>query len=258
MKYSMIHVFGLEHEPRIVFFPGWLSTTKTWRYFLRELSNRFRVEYFESREKPSAEPDVIPCQTFESQQEDMVAYLNSMPDKPYAVIASSMGALVYLSIIDRLHRKPTSQVIVAPIFRSPKPEKNWLLIILYRLFKHAPGWAFYFLQSWLLGCIKLVSKKNNSHQFKSLLTATTEANFPRAAASVRHLPEFKFEPAALARIDVPTLVVAAKSDSVHSPNDAECMNNSLPNSRLVFYKTFAHTHSSACAKATAEWILRQK
>ncbi|MEL6332524.1 MAG: hypothetical protein AAFQ76_08040, partial [Cyanobacteria bacterium J06626_26] len=48
-----VHVLNPEAKRLIVFFPGWLSTEKTWRYFLPELSKDFRIEYFESREKPS-------------------------------------------------------------------------------------------------------------------------------------------------------------------------------------------------------------
>lgn len=255
---NMIRVFGAENESQIIFFPGWLSTPRTWRYFLRELSNQFRIEYFESREKPSAKPNVILCQTFKAQQEDVIAYLNSLPEKPYSVVAASMGAIVYLSVVDRLHRKPASQVIFSPTVQSPKPKKNRLLIVLYKLLQNSPSWAFYLLRPLLLGFIHKVAEKNNSHQVKSILTAISEANLVRAAASIRQLPNFKIEPVALTKIDVPTLVIAAESDSVHSSSDAECINNKLRNSRLVFYKTFAHTHSSACARAISEWIMWQK
>ncbi|MEL7508176.1 MAG: alpha/beta hydrolase [Cyanobacteria bacterium J06554_1] len=245
-----------EAKRLIVFFPGWLSTEKTWRYFLPELSKDFRIEYFESREKPSALPSKIKCQTFKAHGDDAVSFLNSLGGTPYYVVGASIGASVYLSIVDRLEKKPDGQILISPGARSPAAKVSGPLAVLFEFLRRSPGWLLYCLRPLFLAIIKRLAAEKDEYQATAAIQSLAAANLARVTASARQLLKFELDLNAISKISVPTLIIAASHDSAHNIQDAQRIDDCLPNSNLRFFETFTHTHSSICARKILDWIER--
>ncbi|MEL6161057.1 MAG: alpha/beta hydrolase [Cyanobacteria bacterium J06627_32] len=249
-----VHVLNPDSKRLIVFFPGWLSTEATWRYVLPELSKNFRVEYFESREKPSSLPNRIRCQTFQAHGDDAVSFLNSLGDTPYYVVSASIGASVYLSIVDRLEKKPDGQILISPGARSPADKVSGPLAILFAVLRRSPSWHLYFLRPIFLAIIKHLAAEKDEYQATAAIQSFATANLVRVTASARQLLKFELDLNAISKVAVPMLIIAARHDSAHNIQDVKSIDNCLPNSSLYFFDTFTHTYSSICARKILDWI----
>ena len=259
---NVIRVFNPEKSRLIVFFPGWLSTEITWRYFLPELSKNFRIEYFESREKPSAQPSNIgchteyhiECQTFSAHGDDAANYLNSLNEEEYYVIAASVGASVFLSIIERLHQRPKGQVLISPSISSPLLKVSGPLSILLSTLQRSPSGLLYFLRPVFIAIIKRLAANKDAYQVTAAINSLAAANLSRVTASARQLLNFELDLAPISEVNVPTLIVTTTLDSAHHSQDAQTLNACLPNSSILSFSTFAHARSSVCAQKISNWI----
>ncbi|MFK8184864.1 MAG: alpha/beta fold hydrolase [Phormidesmis sp.] len=259
-----VHVLNPDAEKLIVFFPGWLSAESTWRYVLPELSKDFRVDYFESREKPSAQPgqrasarrksNKIGCQTFQAHGDDALHYLNSLGEKDYYVVAASVGASVYLSIVDKLNKKPEGQILISPSVCSPTSKVSGPLAMLFEVLQRSPTWMLYFLRPIFLAVIRGLATDKDAYQVTAAVQSLAAANLSRVTASARQLLSFELDLAAISKVAVPTLTIAASQDNAHNIQDAKSIHHCFSNSSLFFFDTFTHTHSSLCARKILGWI----
>ncbi|MEM1168200.1 MAG: alpha/beta hydrolase [Cyanobacteria bacterium P01_H01_bin.35] len=237
-----------QNNSAIIFVSGWASTYYTWRYVIPELSELFRVFYFESREKATAKVDNNASFYMSDMKDDLVSFINcNFSDKPFVLIGSSLGATTILESWHSFENKPEKIVLITPNIKMPFPS---ILSIAFFI----PDLIVEVLRPIIFAYVNARKQKLDKKQVAGMNEVINRGNLPRIKSSIKDLWNYNFNLKLLTTINTPCLLITASEDRVHSHQDSQIILSKLPNSEYVNLKTFSTTHSQTIVSILKEWI----
>jgi len=233
---------GPPGAPLIVFVANWRAKVKHWRAFIEVLQQKYRVRYFETREKQATRyltdcPDL----SVESMVDDVVSFLNELGE-PYHLMGVSVGTSLILQAWDELRQKPESLVLLCPVLkvRMPLYFHVFPFINIKTFTRYAP----------LMYRLMRISPSLKS-VCSTLHRAMTDRDFTEIAvmkASVQHLlrmpdPLLTGNCRPLGR----TLIVRTLHDPIHTRADADKVMNGLGAENAFDCTDFRSVHAAQTA-----------
>jgi pimeloyl-ACP methyl ester carboxylesterase len=238
-------------KPDIVFVAGWITQIDSWGEVLKEMTERHRVYYIETREKISSEVKGRVSYGAEAMGEDTaatVAHLG-LKDDEYILFGSSLGATAILDGYKHLKTKPKSLALIAPnaVFRIPL---FWRLVILAFI----PP-AYFILKpiiKWYLRTFRMdiESDRAQYEKYARNLEAADPWKLKRAAIALWKYQVWD----ELEGIDVPVLIVGGSKDTLHEPENLRKMTELLPDATYLDMETNKMTHSREMVQKMWEFI----
>lgn len=232
-----------QQAPLIVFVANWRAKLRHWRSFIEVLQQKYRILYFETREKEATQyltetPDL----SVKAMVGDLGNFLNRI-ERPYHLMAVSVGTSLIMRAWQGLQQKPKSLVLLCPVLkvRMPAYFRIFPFINIDTFTRYAP--LVYRLMS---VSPSLKSVRTTLHR------AMTEQNFTALAvmkASVQHLLQMpnplaagKWQPAGR------TLVVRSLQDPIHTQGDADKVMDGLGIKDCFSCPDFRSVHAAETAE----------
>jgi hypothetical protein len=234
---------------RCIFIPNWRAKAHHWEGFCNHLAQFLDIDYFETREKPSARP-IATTISYANKHiaSDIINYLNAQSAIDYHLILCSFSAPLVFSHWDELHHKPKSLVLICPISRVSMP---WPV----RLFSILPMKTLPFLYKGLYRIANKVSSiqaicKNHVDLFKD----GNMHEIGKFQSSVREVMKLHLPYKTYSKACAPTLVVKPKNDKIHCPVTCHKINRTIRDSVLHEVENFKTAHSVEVAKKIYHFI----
>ena len=248
-----VEFYGPEDGPPIVLTHGWGLDTREWNYLKRDLSGVFRLIVWD---EPGLGKSTRPTNrdySLENLARDLEAVLALAGDRPAILLGHSIGGMITLTLCDLLpallggsviglvltHTTPTNPVRTtsgAAFFTAI--EKPVLVPLMYLTIALSPlVWLMNWL-SYLNGSAHLSTKQSSFGGTETWEQIDFFTRFqPEASPAVMArgmLGMMRYDATqTLARISVPTLIVAGDRDSVTKPEASERIRSGIPRARLI-------------------------
>jgi pimeloyl-ACP methyl ester carboxylesterase len=248
-----VEFYGPEDGPPIVLTHGWGLDTREWNYLKRDLSGVFRLIVWD---EPGLGKSTRPTNrdySLENLARDLEAVLALAGGKPAILLGHSIGGMITLTLCGLLpallggrviglvltHTTPTNPVRTtsgAAFFTAI--EKPVLVPLMYLTIALSPlVWLMNWL-SYLNGSAHLSTKQSSFGGTETWEQIDFFTRFqPEASPAVMArgmLGMMRYDATqTLARISVPTLVVAGDRDSVTKPEASERIRSGIPRARLI-------------------------
>ena len=239
------------HNPGIVFVPGWISLIRSWKEVLVEMTRDFPVYYIETREKITSKVFGDPGFGVEAVGRDLAAIIShlNLKRQQYVLLGSSLGATAILDCCRTLEPRPLCLVLVAPnaVFRIPK---SWMIIVRtfnprwYRLIKPAVKW---YLRTFRMDV------RSDSAQYDKYCAALDAADPRKLKQAVLDLAEYEVWGYLQDHSD-PTLIIGASKDRLHEPENLRKMVSMMKQASYLDLETNTATHSAYAAQKIREYI----
>jgi pimeloyl-ACP methyl ester carboxylesterase len=239
-------------DGRILFVPGWMSFSDTWRLVLRELRRRFEVYYVESREKNSSTVSRRTRCRIEDLVHDyrVIAEYLRVEDGDLNVVASSVGAATVIRGFSAGVR-PRCIATISPILRPEIPAFTpYMVMILRGPLVRLARW----LTSWWYGYF-IYRVSRDEFQRSRFLQVLKGCDPRKMARGARDLVGLDIPMSEVEALDVPVLILAASQDPQHRADDIEAMSHALPHSRYVDLEFFQRTHSPTAGQIIAAFLI---
>ncbi|HEU18695.1 MAG TPA: hypothetical protein ENO00_04835 [Deltaproteobacteria bacterium] len=229
-------------RPVVVFVAGWISHISGWREVLKEITARYRTLYLETREKISAR---LPAETavdfsIGRMRMDLDEFVRSeVPaDHPFCFVGSSLGSTVILEYLAENSRKPLDAYLIAPNceFRFPLWFVTAVLILPLSLYPFMKSILKWYLRNFRL------DKRREPEQVSKYEGTIDAAEPKRLKASALALRGYSLWHK-LPEISTPVMVIAAKTDILHSVSEIQTMVDLMPHGRLETMASNRETHS---------------
>jgi pimeloyl-ACP methyl ester carboxylesterase len=237
--------------PFIVFVPGVLSPVASWQAVIDVLATRFPVLYVETRDKAGA---TLPRRTVDFSMSRFRTDLHEVieakvpPGTPLSLVGSSLGSTTILEYLASRARTPVVSVVVAPNATLRVP--GWLL----PLARMAPVslWQStvrpvvrWYFSAYLVDR----SEPEQTAKYRQYIDAAEPGRLRRMAVALHPYELWESLPGVASRV----IVVAGRTDRLHSLADTERIVRNLPNARLHLMESNRETHS----ERAAELIVRE-
>ena len=248
-----IEFYGPEDGSPIVLTHGWGLDTREWNYLKGDLSDNFRLIVWD---EPGLGKSTRPSNrdySLENLARDLEAVLALAGDKPAILLGHSIGGMITLTLCGLLpailggrviglvltHTTPTNPVRTtsgAAFFTAI--EKPVLVPLMYVTIALSPlVWLMNWL-SYLNGSAHLSTKQSSFGGTETWEQIDFFTRFqPEASPAVMArgmLGMMRYDATqTLARISVPTLIVAGDRDSVTKPEASEQIRSGIPGARLI-------------------------
>jgi pimeloyl-ACP methyl ester carboxylesterase len=248
-----VEFYGPEDGIPIILTHGWGLDSREWNYLKKELSDRFRLIVWD---EPGLGKSTRPTNrdyNLENLARDLQAVLALAGDKPAILLGHSIGGMITLTFCDLFpallgsrviglvltHTTPTNPVRTTSgggFFTAI--EKPVLVPLMYLTIALSP---FVWLMTWLSylnGSAHLSTKQSSFAGTETWEQIDFFTSFqPQASPAVMArgmLGMMRYNATqVLARIPVPTLVVAGDRDGVTKPEASERIHAGIPGARLV-------------------------
>ena len=272
-----VEFYGPEDGPPIVLTHGWGLDSREWNYLKRDLSGRFRLIVWD---EPGLGKSTRPTNrdyNLENLARDLEAVLALAGDKPAILLGHSIGGMITLTLCGLLpallggrviglvltHTTPTNPVRTtsgAAFFTAI--ERPVLVPLMYLTIALSPlVWLMNWL-SYLNGSAHLSTKQSSfggtetSEQIEFFTRFQPQASPAVMARGMLGMMRYDATKT-LARISVPTLVVAGDRDPVTKPEASERIRSGIPGSRLITLAPAKHLglieHHTRYAKVVGEF-----
>lgn len=237
--------------PVLIFVAGWISLISGWREVLMELTPQFRTLYVETREKISAQlPEGSGLDfsvTRMALDLDEIVETLVPSGKKFAFAGSSLGSTIVLDHLSRNVRQPCMALLVGPVPKFRFPAWGMLLIrccppALYLLIKPIIKWYLKYIR---------VDRKKEPAQVEKYHGALDAAEPARLKANALRLAEYSLWEK-LPQIQVPVVVIGAKSDSLHGLETLEKIVELTPNAVLAVLDSNKDAHSEKAGRLMVE------
>lgn len=207
---------GPAGAPLLVFVANWRAKLKHWQSFIEVLQQKYRVLYFETREKETTQYRTdAPDLSVKAMSGDLISFLNQV-ESPYILVGVSLGTSVILRTWSKLIRKPESLALLCPVLkvRMPVYFRVFPLIDIKTFTRYAP----------LVYRLLSLSPRLKSVR-TTLYRAMTEKNFTEIAVMKASVQQLLQMPDPLECSDCQpagrTLVVRSLEDPIHTTADAD-------------------------------------
>lgn len=234
----------------LIFIPGWASTPYTWRKFIPVLSQSFSVHYYETREKSETVlHNNSPGYSVQVMSDDIADYIDTV-DGAYYLISVSTGSVIFINSWDIITNKPESMALISP---SRRVEMPWW----FNLLPYVPTTALELACKPVVWGLKHCPSLLDKHRANGMLRAIESTNMSLLQRSIKALSKVYLPRQKIENIDIPTLIVAATEESLHSTDEALQVADLTSCSELTYVSTFTHSHSSSTADNISSWLIEQ-
>jgi len=240
-------------KPVIIFAAGWISLISGWKGVLKVLTSKYRVLYFESREKLSSKvPDVKKVSfSMERLQLDIGEIIEQVirHEEKFILAGSSLGASAILEYCGSDGKKPSAAVLIAPNaeFRFPRILGSIIPVIHPRLYFMIKP-----VIKWYLKNIRL-DKKNSLEQIEKYCTTLDCADPYKLKANALAIKNYSFWNRKNS-INVPCLIIGATSDTLHGTDKIKNIIKMIPDSKYIELGSNMDTHSEKAGYAIEEYL----
>ena len=242
-------------RPVIVFIAGWISLISGWREFLSTLTPYYRVIYAETREKASSDVPDIKSVSFDMQRmkDDIGEVISGLvaPDTEFILAGSSLGASAIMEYCRSGGRKPLCTVLVGPNagFRFPKFLGSLIPFIHPSLY-----FAVKPLVKWYLRNFRVNSEaeKEQIEKYELTLDLADPYKLKKNALGIKNWSMANGS----GRIGVPSLVLGATTDSLHSTDHLKGILSYFDKPQYIELTSNRETHSAKAAQVMMEYIER--
>lgn len=233
--------------PLLLFVPGWASTEYTWRKFLPYLSLRYRVHYFESREKSSANRSTEDYDlSVAAMARDLAVYADSL-DEEYFLAGASLGASMIIECLPYINANPKSIVLICPNLSAKLPSFFPLICLL-------PASVVRIIRPFVLWMISTFSYRADGERIAGMIRAMGSRDVDVLRQSAVQLAKWQLSPARASTIDVPILTIGTLQDEIHNLEHAIAVAKACRQGKMKTLPTFADAHSSRCASLVDQWF----
>lgn len=242
-------------RPVIVFIAGWISLISGWRDFLAALTPHYRIIYVETREKSSSGVDNIRAASFHMQRmKDDIGEVTSrlVPlGTGFVLAGSSLGASAIMEYCRSGGRRPVCTVLVGPNaeFRFPKFLGSLIPFIhpaLYFAVKPVVKW---YLRNFR---VNSEAEREQIEKYELTLDLADPYKLKKNALGIKNWSMSQHE----GRISVPSLILGATTDSLHSTDHLKGILQYFEKPQYVELASNRQTHSAKAAQVMMEYIER--
>ena len=248
-----IEFYGPEDGTPIVLTHGWGLDSREWNYLKRDFSDRFRLIVWDEPGLGKSTPPTNRDYSLENLARDLEAVLALVGDKPAILLGHSIGGMITLTFC-RLFPSALGSRVIGLVLTHTTPtnpvrttsgaafftaiEKPVLVPLMYLTIALSPlVWLMNWL-SFLNGSAHLSTKQSSFGGTETWEQIDFFTRFqPEASPAVMArgmLGMMRYDATqTLARISVPTLIVAGDRDSVTKPEASERIRSGIPGARLI-------------------------
>lgn len=238
----------------VLLVPGFATVFQAWEEVVRLLCSRYRVLYFESREKGTCRmPDrrVERAVNLHRMALDLGETVRALglDGEEYVALCSSTGGTILVEALSESWIRPAAAVLVGPAIEHrlsrwaafgtsilPTPLR-WLAMPLYRRYLAAVH----------------VHRGRHPEQYSKYVRAAEEVSLPRIRRLLWEMTRHECWNR-LPRVNVPCLVVTAADDGMHLVEDGLRAHRLLPDSRHAVLADNRATHSLPLIEVMEEFL----
>ncbi|MDA8403716.1 MAG: alpha/beta hydrolase [Desulfobacteraceae bacterium] len=247
-----------EHDPVLVFVPGWVSLISGWKHVLNVVTQQLRVIYLETREKQSAEIPSGPYPEFTLQRmsQDLSEVIHDkIPEKtPFYLAGSSLGSSLILDYLKKDNQpKPENVILISPITHIDFP--FWAKLIIryvppsaYTLIKHV---VIFYLTRFRVDKTK---EPEQAEKYRGTLSAAEPILLKANARALSGYSVWE----GLNTIKSPIVLVGAKTDKLHGLSELEKMASLIPKARLEVMASNRESHSEKAGHLVLNEMIHTK
>ncbi len=244
MSYARVNGINLYHEVQgtgdpILLIPGLGSDSGTWTNFLPALKDGYKTIILENRgsarsTKPSGHF------TTENMAEDAIALLDHLGIEEVHVIGKSMGGMVAQILAARHPERVRSLVLACTLMRhDPYGEE---LLEMGRILAEKAGLFETYRLAFLLSYSKeyCISNRSRLEEARRLLAEIGSRDLLEGYLAQSMACETHDSRALARQIKAPTLVIAARWDTITTPEQSRDLAASIPNAELMVFDKGKH------------------
>jgi len=224
--------------------PGFITILDSWEIFLQGVKDKFEIYYWESREKGTFHPPAgkLKREYFKETrfEQDLVEVVTALElaNKDYILAGSSFGGTIIIDVLSKHLLKPSTAILIGANihFHIPFPGNFLIHIVpasMIGLFKPFMRW---YLRNFE------VDRESDEKQYQKYVKAIELANFKFIKHTVLNYHQHPQEEI-LSLIEVPTIVVGAELDKMHTIEETEFTTNQIPQGEMISFETNRETHS---------------
>ncbi len=244
-------------SPMFVFVAGWISLISGWEGFLKSITAKYRTIYMDTREKNTS---ILPAHgkvsfTMDRLKLDLKESLEKIVprDRHFILSGSSLGATVILEEQLIAKRKPLCTILISPIavFRFPSFLGTVIPALHPSMYLIAKPVVKWYLRNFRLDKHK---EPEQVKKYENTLDAADPYKLKPNALAIRNYHIWEKLPG----ISVPTLIIGAKSDTLHGTDTLNRMLELLPRAAYRELASNKETHSEACGGLIVDFIRRKE
>ena len=245
---------SLSEEPNnieIFFIPGMMTIFPRWEKVVKELNDRYKIYYIESREKKTSKLTKKAKIDIPQLSDDLIQVQNylGLNKREYISVSSSLGGTTILEAAAKGELTPVGSVFVGPgsEFHFPK----WLIFLL----RITPAFIltlFKPLARFILGDIR-VDKKNDPDQSRAYKRMIDEADFGRMKKCILNIYDYKGW-SILPKVHHRALLVGATHDTLHESDFTKKIADSMPNGTFIDLITNQAAHDTPLVELTNAFV----
>ncbi len=239
-------------KPVILFVAGWISLISGWKNFLAAVTPAYRVIYAETREKDSS---LVPCMkrasfTMQRMMDDIADMVNGLIPQgtPFVIAGSSLGASAIMEYCMTDARRPMCAVLVGPnaALRFPR-----FLMSLVPFLHPSLYFAVKPIVKWYLRRFRVNSEaeKEQIAKYELTLDYANPYKLKRNALALK-----KWKLTSTGKIEIPSLVIGATTDSLHSTEHLKATMAFFTKGEYIELASNRETHSAKAAQVIMDFI----
>lgn len=242
-----------DDRPVVLFVAGWISLISGWKGFLHSLTARYRVVYFETREKSTSKVDSVKKTAFDMPRlvADIAEAVEQTvpPGREYFLSGSSLGATTALEYLMTQNRMPLSTALVAPNAELQFPGAVMAVIRLIPPAIYGPVKAF---AKWYLRKFKVDAEKEPEQmaKYENTLDCADPYKLKKNVFALMGYSVWGREQ----NIRGPLYVVGASSDTLHGLDAMEKLVAAVEGGELVAMESNKATHGEAAGTLVADYF----
>jgi len=229
---DFIPAVPVKKRPVIVFIAGWISLISGWKEFLAELTPHYRVIYAETREKNSSDVPEIKSASFDMQRmKDDIGEVTSglvAQGTGFVLAGSSLGASAIMEYCRSGGRMPLCTVLVGPNaeFRFPRFLGSLIPFIHPSLYFAAKPVVKWYLRNFR---VNSEAEKEQIEKYELTLDLADPYKLKKNALGIKNWSMAQGD----GKIGVPSLILGATTDSLHSTEHLKSILSYFDNPQYV-------------------------
>ena len=254
-----LHIFDftpvkeVRGRPVIIFIAGWISLISGWKDFLAGITPLYHVIYVETREKNSSLVPDIKAASFDMgrMKDDIGDVITGLvPEREKFVLAgSSLGASAIMEYCRSARRLPLCTALVGPNSRFRFPGVLAAIIpflhpSLYFAVKPVVKW---YLRNFR---VNSAAEKEQIEKYELTLDLADPYKLKKNAMGIQNWSMEGWS----GKITVPSLILGATTDSLHSTDQLKGMLSHFEKPLYVELASNRETHSARAAQVMMEYI----
>lgn len=244
------------HEFSVFIIPGFVTVFQSWYEVVEKLSPKYRIYYFESREKA---PSIYPKRkmeyqiTFHKMAHDIKEVIEQLKldEQKYITLCSSAGGTIEVEALSEKWLHPKGTVMVGPTVEFDVKWSAPFLLYLVPEFVKKIFFPFFRLY---MGTV-YIDKKKYPEQYTKYIRAGEEAYLRRIRGLIRQMRKHQCWDM-VPKIEAHCILIGATEDKMHASSMTKRVHELIPNSEFVDLGTNKNAHSQPLIDLMIEYIER--